>query len=253
MFDLSHRTILVTGSSSGLGKHLAGVLARRGAGLVLAARRTALLAGTRAAIEAAGGRAVPIEMDVTDEASVIAGFDAAEAVIGPIDSMVANAGMAIGGSALGIAVEDFDRIFAVNTRGVFLTAREAARRMIAHGSAERRHGRIVLISSVTGQYIQPSNPIYSASKAAVNQLGRTLARDWSAKGINVNVVAPGYMRTELTDDWLESERAKALLATFPRGRVMDVDVLDPIVTYLCADASAQVTGSVFTIDDGQTL
>ncbi|MBA2933815.1 SDR family oxidoreductase [Sphingomonas sp. CGMCC 1.13654] len=253
MFDLSNRTILITGASSGVGKHLAGTLAGCGARLVLAARRTAMLAETQVGIEGAGGTAVSIAMDVADEASVIAGFDAAEAAIGPVDSVVANAGMTIGGSALGMAVEDFDRIFAVNARGVFLTAREAARRMIVQGAAERQHGRIVLISSVTAQYVQPNNPIYSASKAAVNQLGRTLARDWSGKGVNVNIVAPGYMRTELTDDWLDSDKAKALLATFPRRRLMDVDVLDPIVTYLCADASAQVTGGVFTIDDGQTL
>jgi NAD(P)-dependent dehydrogenase (short-subunit alcohol dehydrogenase family) len=251
--DLSNRTILVTGASSGVGKHLARALAKAGANLVLGARRAAQLEQTRSEIVDAGGSAICVPMDVADEASIIAAFDAAEAAMGPVDSVVANAGMAVGGSALGIAIEDYDRVFSVNARGAFLTAREAARRMIAQGAAERQHGRIVLISSVTAQFIQPGSPIYSASKAAVNQLGRTMARDWAGKGVNVNIVAPGYMRTEMTGDWLESKKAKDLLATFPRRRIMDLDVLDPIVCYLCSDSSAQVTGSVFTIDDGQTL
>ena len=253
MFDLSNRTILVTGASSGLGRQLARTLARQGARVIVAARRTALLDDLRSTIAADGGVAFPVMMDVSDEASVIAAFDAAEAAVGAVDSLVANAGIALTGSALGIGIDDFDRTFAVNTRGVFLTAREAARRMIAAGAATRGHGRIVLISSVTARYVQPNNAIYSASKAAVSQLGRTLARDWAMKGVNVNIVEPGYMRTELTDEWLNSDNAKALLATFPRRRIMDLDVLDPIVSYLCGDASAQVTGSVFTLDDGQTL
>lgn len=253
--DLSNRNILVTGASSGIGRHFARAAAACGARVVLAARRTAMLEETCAAIDAAHGtgRALAIAMDVADEASVIAGFDAAETAFGEVDSVIANAGIGIGGSALGLAVEDFDNMFAVNARGVFLTAREAARRMIAHRSAERQHGRIVLISSVTASYIQPGNPVYSASKAAVNQLGRTMARDWATKGVNVNVVCPGYMRTELTDDWLELDKGRALLASFPRGRIMEIDALDPIVLYLCADISGSVTGSVFTVDDGQTL
>ena len=253
--DLSNRTVMITGASSGIGKHFAVAAAASGARVVLAARRTNLLAETCDAIAAAHGAdtALAVEMDVTDEASVIAGFDAAEAAFGPIDSVIANAGIAIGGSALGLAADDYDRMFAVNTRGVFLTAREAARRMIGHGSPERQQGRIVLISSVTASYVQPGNPVYSASKAAVNQMGRTMARDWAAKGVNVNVVCPGYMRTELTDDWLEMDKGRALLATFPRQRIMEIDALDPIVLYLCADLSASVTGSVFTVDDGQTL
>jgi NAD(P)-dependent dehydrogenase (short-subunit alcohol dehydrogenase family) len=253
--DLSKRTILVTGASSGIGRHLALAAAASGARVVLAARRTAMLDETCAAIAAehGAGRALAIAMDVADEASVIAGFDAAEAAYGEVDSVIANAGIGIGGSALGFAVEDFDNTFAVNTRGVFLTAREAARRMIAHRSGERRHGRIVLISSITASYIQPGNAAYNASKAAVNQLGRSMARDWATKGVNVNMVSPGYMRTELTDGWIELDKGRALLATFPRGRIMEIDALDPIVLYLCSDISASVTGSVFTIDDGQTL
>jgi NAD(P)-dependent dehydrogenase (short-subunit alcohol dehydrogenase family) len=190
-------------------------------------------------------------MDVVDEASVVAAFDAAEAAFGPVDSVVANAGLNAGAGALKLAVEDFDAVMAVNVRGVFLTAREAARRMIASDAAMR--GRIVLISSITAEHVYGGLAAYAASKAAINQMGRVLARDWARKGINVNVLAPGYMATELTDDLWEHEAGRKLLAGFPRARVMGLEALDPLLLYLCSDASAQVTGSVFTVDDGQTL
>jgi NAD(P)-dependent dehydrogenase (short-subunit alcohol dehydrogenase family) len=252
-FDLSGRTVLVTGASSGIGRHFAMRLAESGARVAIAARRLDRLEAVQAEIRAAGGTAFAVVMDVADEASTIAAYDAIEAALGPVDSVVCNAGMVIVGSALGLAVEDHDEIVAINQRGVFLTAREGARRMIAAGAPARGHGRIVIISSVTATYTSPHNVVYSATKAAVMQMGRTMALDWAKKGVNVNVVCPGYMRTELTGDYLDSDKGRALLATFPRGRAMGIDVLDPSVLYLCSDASAQITGSVFAIDDGQTL
>ncbi|WP_109807539.1 SDR family NAD(P)-dependent oxidoreductase [Sphingosinithalassobacter portus] len=252
-FDLSNRVVLVTGASSGIGKQLAKRLAANGARVVLAARRAAMLDDVKAEIEAAGGKAACVTMDVADEESTIAAFDAVEAAFGPVDSVVANAGIAIGGSAMGIAIEDFDKMVAVNLRGVFLTAREAARRMVAAGSAEREHGRIVLISSITATFVPLGQVTYNATKAAVVQMGRSLAKDWANKGINVNIVCPGYIRTDLNDDYLDGPKGQALTSGFVRNRVMDIGVLDPSVLYLCSDASAQVTGSVFTIDDGQTL
>ncbi|OJV34772.1 SDR family NAD(P)-dependent oxidoreductase [Sphingomonas sp. 67-36] len=251
--DLAGRIALVTGASSGIGRQLALSLARGKARVVLAAHRTGLLDAVKADIEAAGGEALSVAMDVSDEGSIIAAFDAAEAAFGSVDSVVANAGLAIGGSALGIKAEDFDRVVDVNLRGVFLTAREGARRMIASGAPERGHGRIVLISSITANYVTAGQVTYSASKAAVQQMGRVMAKDWAGKGVNVNVVCPGYIRTDLNDDYLDRDKGRTMIAGFPRPRVMTIDVLDPMILYLCSDASAQVTGSVFTIDDGQSL
>lgn len=252
-FDLSGRVILITGASSGIGKHVACTLARSGARVVLAARRTALLADVQTEIEAAGGQALAVAMDVTDEASTIAAYDAAEAAFGPVDSVVANAGLALGGSAMGIEMEDFDRMVDVNLRGVFLTAREGARRMVAAGSMERGHGRIVLISSITADYVAAGQVTYSATKAGVVQMGRAMAHDWANKGVNVNVICPGYIHTDLIDDFLSGDKGRQLINSFPRRRLMGIDVLDPSILYFCSDASAQVTGSVFTVDDGQSL
>ena len=148
---------------------------------------------------------------------------------------------------------EFDQLFAVNVRGVFLTAREGARRMITQGSRERAHGRIVIISSVTAHHVAVGLAPYSASKAAVTQLGRVMARDWANKGINVNMICPGYVRTDINDEWFAGDGGKKQIASFPRRRLMDAGALDALLLYLASDASAQVTGSVFTVDDGQTL
>lgn len=252
-FDCTGRVALVTGASSGIGRHFARLLAERGAKVVIAARRTDLLETLKAEIEDAGGQALAVAMDIADEASVIAAYDAAEAALGAVDTVIANAGMNAAGSALGVEAEAFDRMLSVNVRGTFLTAREGARRMVAAGSAETQRGRIVLISSITGAWVPSGTAGYAATKAAVNQLGRALAKDWAGKGVNVNVLAPGYMATELTDTMWDLPMGQKLLAEFPRHRIMSASALDPMLLYLASDASAEVTGSIMTIDDGQTL
>jgi NAD(P)-dependent dehydrogenase (short-subunit alcohol dehydrogenase family) len=252
-FDCSGRVALVTGASSGIGRRFATILAQAGAAVVVAARRRDMLVTLEAEIVAAGGRARAVAMDVADETSVIAAFDAGAEAFGPVDTVIANAGMNAAGSALGLDADALDRLLSVNVRGVFLTAREGARRMVAAGSTENGRGRIVLVSSITGAWVPSGTAAYAASKAAVNQMGRAMANDWAGKGINVNVLAPGYMMTELTDDMWELPMGQKLLARFPRHRIMSAAALDPMLLYLASNASAEVTGSVFTIDDGQTL
>ena len=253
MPPLEGRIALVTGASSGLGAHFARVLAAAGAQVVLGARRETQLADVVRAIEADGGRALAVPMDVTDEASLIAAYDDAEARFGAVDTVVANAGMHIAGAALDIAADAIDAIMAVNVRGVFLTVREGARRMIAAGSPETKRGRIVIISSITATAIGPGLGLYAASKAASLQLGRTLARDWISKGVNVNILCPGYVETELNSEWFNSEGGRRQIAKWPRRRLMASDSLDGMLVYLASDASAHVTGSVMNVDDGQSL
>lgn len=253
MHDLTGRTALVTGASSGLGARFARLLADNGAKVVLCARRAELLEGACAEIRNGGGQALAVAADVTDEAALAAAYDAAEAAFGRVETVIANAGMNVEGPALDIEVDALDRVMAVNVRGAFLTMREGARRMIAGGSAERGDGRIVAISSITAQSVSPGLSLYSASKAAVLQLSRVLARDWANKGVNVNVLCPGYIETDLNADWFDTEGGRKQIAKWPRRRLMDEDALDSMLLYLASDASAHTTGSVITIDDGQTL
>lgn len=252
-FDLTGRTALVTGASSGIGRRLALELARAGAKVAVAARRTDRLAELTAEIAGGGGQAVAIAMDVADEASVIAGFDAAEAALGPADTVYANAGMNLEGLALDLDIEAFDRMAAVNFRGVFLTAREGARRMIAAGSRASGRGRIVIVSSIGAHTVLPGLATYCATKAGVLMLGRSLAREWARQGINVNVVCPGFIETELNTDWFASEGGQRQVQGFPRRRLMVEADLDPMLLYLGSNAARAVTGSVFTLDDGQSL
>ncbi len=252
-FDLTGRTALVTGASSGLGARFARRLAAAGARVALCARRTDRLEDLSADLAAQGAATAAIAMDVTDETSVTAGFDEAERRLGPIDTVIANAGMNNRALAADIAVEAWDEVMAVNVRGVFLTAREGARRMMAAGSRESGRGRVILVASIGAQKVLPGLTAYCTSKAAVAMMGRSLAREWANRGINVNVLCPGYARTELNADWFDEAGGRAQVAGFPRRRLMDVSDLDAMTLYLASDASRAVTGSVFTLDDGQSL
>lgn len=244
---LEGRTVLVTGASSGLGAQFARSLAAAGAKVALAARRAERL---RALAQEIGPSAHAVALDVTDEASIAAAFDAAEAALGPVHALVNNAGMNVAGLATDIPAAAFDQIFAVNVRGVFLCAREAARRMIARGEPE---GRIVNVASIGGLTVLPGLTAYCSSKAAVVMMTKSLAREWARRGVNVNAICPGYVETEINADWLASEGGRRMVQGFPRRRLMRAEDLDPLVVYLCGAQARFVTGSIFTIDDGQSL
>lgn len=252
-FDLSGRVALVTGASSGLGAGFARALAAAGAKVVLAARRADKLAEQVDAIRAAGGQAIAVSMDVTDEASTKAAYDAAEAAFGTVDTIVANAGVATEKVALSLTVDDVDFLHAANVRGVFLTATEGARRLEAAGSRDREHGRIVLIGSITAEKIFPATSVYGATKAAVRHMGKALAREWARRGISVNVIQPGYFESEMTADLFASEAGAKFVASFPRQRMRPASDLHAPLLMLCSDAARGITGTVITVDDGQTL
>ncbi len=253
MENLTGRTVLITGASSGLGAHFARLCSRAGAQVVVAARRLDRVAALAEEIAGQGGRAFAVAMDVSDEKSVVAAFDAAETACGVVDTIVANAGVSAPGRSTEITVDSMRSVLDTNVLGVLLTAREGARRMIAAGSRDNGRGRIVLIGSITAEMTGQGETIYSASKAAVAHMGRNLAKEWARLGVNVNVIQPGYIQTELSGDWFSSEPGKAQIAGFNRRRLQPIASLDTPLLYLCSDSSAHTTGGVFTIDDGQLL
>lgn len=248
---LAGRTVLISGASGGLGAHFARRCSEAGAAVVLGARRRELLERVAADVRSRGGRSLAVGLDVTDEYSVKAAFDAANEKFGTVDGVIANAGIERSGRATELTVEDFDTVYAVNVRGAFLVAREAARRLRDIGRT--KEGRIVMISSITGSICVPGLMPYSVSKAAVSHMTRMLAREWARHGPNVNALAPGYMPSDLNAEWFESELGQQQLADFPRQRLASYAMLDDPLIYLLSDASEQVTGSIFTLDDGQTL
>jgi NAD(P)-dependent dehydrogenase (short-subunit alcohol dehydrogenase family) len=246
-FDLSGRTALVTGASSGLGTRFARILADCGAQVALGARRIDRLTALAAEI---GPVATAVQINVAREADIIAGFDAAEAALGPVNTVIANAGVDGAGMANAISEDEIEQTLTINLKGAILTAREGARRMMAQRVT---NGRIVLIASITAFEASPGLVAYAASKAGVVQAGRTLAREWARAGINVNTVSPGYIRTAINDAWFDTEPGKKQIARFPKRRLMGEEGLDAMILFLCSDASEFVTGTDFVLDDGQTL
>lgn len=253
VFDLAGRVALVTGASSGIGMRYGRILAAAGAKVVLAARNGDRLEALRKEIVAAGGEAITVSLEVTDEASTIAAYDAAEAAFGTVDTIVANAGMNAQGPTTELSVADFDETVAVNLRGVFLTAREGAKRMLAAGSRDRQNGRIVITASMAAIAVEPGLAVYSGTKAGVVQMGKVMARDWVRHGINVNMICPGYIRTGINDAWFDSPGGVKQIERFPRRRLMEESDLDVALLWLCSDASRAVTGTAVMVDDGQSL
>jgi NAD(P)-dependent dehydrogenase (short-subunit alcohol dehydrogenase family) len=253
MQTLAGRTCLITGASSGFGARFARLAADAGARVVLGARRVERIAALAEDLREGGAQALAVPMDVTDEASVIAAFDAAEAAFGTVDAIVANAGISLPARSTEIAVAAVRGVLETNVLGVLLTAREGARRLIAAGSRETGRGRVLLIGSMAAEVAIAGEVVYCASKAAVAKMGRDLAREWVRQGINVNVIQPGFILTEMASEWFASEGGKAQIAGFHRRRLQPIESLDDIVLLLLSDASAAITGSVFTIDDGQSL
>jgi NAD(P)-dependent dehydrogenase (short-subunit alcohol dehydrogenase family) len=251
--SLQGKVALITGASSGIGAHVAQVLASRGAHVVCAARRLDRLETLVETIQEQGGSAHAIVMDVADEASVIAGISKAEEIFSVPTIVIANAGLNAPGMATEVTMQDYDDMMAVNQRGVFLTAREGARRLLAVDPEVTRTGRIVLIASMAGLRPLPGLAAYSVSKAGVIMMARALAREWARAGINVNAICPGYIETEINADWLDQPAGQKMLAGFPRKRVMDIDALDEALLYLVSDAARYITGAVIQVDDGQGL
>lgn len=248
---LDGRVVLITGASSGIGARFARIAAQEGAAVVIGARRIDRLEALRDKISADGGRVLAVELDVTEERSIIAAYDAAEAAFGTVTAIVPNAGTNVEGRALDVDTADFDRLFAINVRGVFLTVREGVSRLRDAELASQ--GRVVLISSITARMQTSGTVPYSTSKAAVTHMGKVMAREWARSGPNVTILSPGYIRSELTGDWFDTDGGVRQINTWPRRRLLDDDALDSLFVYLLSDESRAVTGAEFVIDDGQSL
>jgi NAD(P)-dependent dehydrogenase (short-subunit alcohol dehydrogenase family) len=248
-YDLTGRVAFVTGATSGLGRHFARILATAGAAVALCGRRADRLAAVKAEIEAAGGKAAAIVLDVTDAAAIGPALDKAEAQLGGIDILVNNAGLSVFGLSLELTASDFDKVIATNLRAPFLLATEVARRMIA----AKREGRIINIASIGAFRVLPGVTPYCTSKAGLAMMTQCLAREWARKGINVNALCPGYVETELNDEWFASEKGKKQIDGFPRKRLARESDLDGMLLLLCSDAARTITGSLLTVDDGQAL
>jgi NAD(P)-dependent dehydrogenase (short-subunit alcohol dehydrogenase family) len=247
--DLRDKTALVTGASSGLGRHFALVLAGQGARVALAARREGALAELADEIRAGGGDAFPVAMDVRDEQSVIDAVGDIEAKFGGIDVLVNNSGVSGIKPALKVSAADWDEVLDVNLRGAFLVAREVAKAMVA----DERPGSIINIASIVG--LRPAGQLapYAASKAGLIHLTEALGLEWARYGIRVNALAPGYYSTDINEDFWGTEQGKAMIARIPAKRLGELDNLNGPLLLLASDASVHMTGTTIPVDGGHLV
>jgi NAD(P)-dependent dehydrogenase (short-subunit alcohol dehydrogenase family) len=255
--DLSGRVALVTGASSGLGAQFARTLAKAGAGVALAGRRVERLKTLRAEIEADGGDAHVVELDVTDYASIKAAVAHTETEMGTIDILVNNSGVATTQRLTEVTPEDYDFVFDTNTKGAFFVAQEVGKRMMARakGAAPGTFtgGRIVNIASMAGLRVFGQIGVYCMSKAAVVHMTRAMALEWGRFGINVNAMCPGYIDTEINHHQWQTEQGRRLIDMLPRKRIGKPEDLDVVLMMLCSNESHFVNGAVIQADDGYAL
>lgn len=245
------RVAMVTGASSGLGTRFAKVLAKAGAQVVLASRRIERLKELRAEIEAEGGAAHVVFLDVTDLESIRSAVAHAETEVGAIDILVNNSGVSTSQPLSEVSPEEYDYIVDTNQRGAFFMAQEIAKRMLARyrGDPSKLH-RIINIASVAGLRAVPHIGVYGMSKAAIIHMTKVMAAEWGRYGINVNAICPGYIETELNAHYFETEQGKKLVNSLPRRRLGKPADLDGLLLLLAGEESHFINGAVITADDG---
>jgi len=250
LFDLTGKTAIVTGASSGLGVTFAKTLAERGANVVLAARREENLRRVQEEIESSGGAATVALCDVTYAEQVRATIAATQAAFGRPDILVSNAGTAADGGNMPekLPHEVFEQVVRVNLTGVWHCCREVGAEMLRDGMG----GSIINIASILGLAGQPDHPVaYQASKAAVINLTRALACSWANRGVRVNAIAPGYFPSEMTAPFLDSPLLKERVESqSAMGRIGEPNELAGALLLLASGAGSYITGHTLVVDGG---
>lgn len=249
MFEINDQHILVTGGSSGFGRHFAHFLADNGAKITLAARRAEALASVVSEINASGSKAQSVILDVTVAEKIDGALAEAEAGFGPIHAVVNNAGVTATKPALDQDERSWDSVIDTNLKGVWLVAQASAKRMIAN----KVKGSIVNIASILGLRVAGAVAPYAISKAGVVQMTKALALEWARYDIRINALAPGYFATELNDDFFESEHGQALIKRVPQRRLGELSELNGPLLLLISNAGSFMTGSVVAVDGGHLV
>jgi 3-oxoacyl-[acyl-carrier protein] reductase len=248
MFDLTGKVAVVTGGSRGIGRATAVALAAQGAHVVLsyvqgeAAAREAV-----EAIEKAGGKAEAVQFDVGNFAEAETAVAGIAKRIGRLDILVANAGVSIDALLLRVKEEDLDRTFAINVKGSLACARAALKPMM-----RARTGRIIFLSSVVGEMGNVGQVAYSASKAALLGMAKSLGREYASRNITVNAVTPGYVDTDMTRALSEEQRA-AMVQAVPLARAATALEIAAAVTFLASDEAAYITGQTLGVNGGMYM
>lgn len=244
---LDGRRALITGASGGLGLHFAGVLAEAGAYVVLAARRTDLLADEVGRLRASGAKADCVAMDVTSTASVNAALAEAEQLTGGvIDVVINNAGISGRSFFLHVDEPEWDSVLDTNLKGAYLVSRAASQRLVQAGQP----GSIINIASILGLRVTGAVSPYCASKGGLIQLTKAMALEQARYRIRVNAIAPGYIATAMNEDFWQTDAGQKMLARIPQRRLGHAAELDGPLLLLASDAGSYMTGAVIEVDGG---
>ena len=244
--DLSNKTALITGASSGIGLHFARTLARFGTRVVLAARRMDQLNLAVGEIRGNGGAASRVVMDVTSKDSVKNAFKEAEDVQGRIDIVINNAGIASGNKALDVSEQEWDQVLDTNLKGAWQVAQTAGHVM----SSDNKGGSLINIASILGIRVMGGVAPYAVAKAALDHLTRVLAYEWAAHNIRVNAIAPGYVLTDMNRAYLESTQGEKAKNKIPQRRFGEPKDLEGAMLLLASDVSSYMTGATVVVDGG---
>ena len=248
MFELTGKTAVVTGGSRGIGRAICLKLAGQGANIVLNyAGNAAAAEETRAACEALGVRALAVQGDVADPAACNALIDTAIEALGQVDILVCNAGITRDNLLMRMSDEEFQKVIDTNLKGTFHCMRAVIRPMM-----KKRRGRIISISSVVGLMGNAGQINYAASKAGVIGMTRSLAREVASRGITVNAVAPGFIRTDMTDVLSDAVK-EGILHSIPLGKLGEAEDVANTVLFLASDEAAYITGQVLSVDGGMAM
>lgn len=242
--DLSGQTAFVTGSTRGIGLAIASTLHAAGARVAIVGRDLSRAQGVAAEL---GDRAVGVACDVADADQVEAAVTAAEAALGPVTILVNNAGLTRDNLLIRLTEADWDTVLDANLKGAFHTMR-----IVAKGMMKRRGGRIINITSVVGLMGNKGQANYAASKAGLIGLTKAVAKEYGARGVLVNCIAPGYIETEMTAA-LPAEASAALLSAIPLGRFGQPDEIAGAVAFLASDLARYITGHVLVVDGGMAM
>lgn len=249
LLSLNDKTVLISGASSGLGEHFAKVMAQAGAEVVVAARRVDKLEAVVAEIEAAGGRAHLLEMDVTSAKSVEAAFSLLDGMINGLDILVNNAGISTTPTKfIELEEDDWGYLLDVNLKGAWRVARQGAIRMQKRGK-----GSIINTGSIYSLCTGILKADYNVSKVAVGQLTKNMALELSRSGVRVNALCPGYFSSAINDAEFNTERGKAYVARLVPQRLGQFDELTGPLLLLASDAGSYVNGTTLVVDGGSLL
>lgn len=247
--SIAGRVAVVTGAASGMGRATSYLFADEGAKVAVVDRDAEGVVAVVDAIRGVGGTAEGFTLDVSDEAAINATVEKIRSALGPIDILVNNAGISIQAKLESIEEAEYDAVLDTNLKGAFFMAQAAAKQMIA----AKCPGRIVNIASIVGMRAVGQLSSYGMSKAGMIQMTHSMAREWGRYGINTNAIAPGYIATDISAEFLATEIGAKWVGALPRRRMGRAEDLDALLLLLCSgEASRFINGSVMVADDGFT-